>query len=528
MKVLIIDDEKIILDKLHLYLSKILSDSDKIFTSGNAYSGLELIKKENPDIVLTDIRMPQKSGMEIASYMHKFHPDKIIILITGYSDFEYAQLGIKYHVFDYILKPIDEYVLKNCIKKAVRTLNFHEDQAAMKKIYNEYLRNNLKTLRRKFFENLLFKVYPTDFSNLNREITLLKLDSIGTYYLLAYEYCSSSCDRNIEEEYYYTHIIEHYMKEKLPQSIIFPYGNILYAICSNITEEKLTEHLYQLNSEFRQSSGKLLAGISNVSSNLAEIPSLRHQTIRLLSYLHAENPSRPSFLFYKDFEANPVSILTEKSNYFQVLLNAISTYNQTYSLDCFHSICETLSADEIECASFLYQFTTLFISLFQSENEELTENVKNLTENCKNQLSVCGNLSQKKLIFSEWMIQINQLISSEKNTHNNYLVKQIMDFINNNYEKPISLYYISEEFHRSIPYISKLLKQLTDKSFTELLTELRIEKAKKLLKTTSLHINEIGVQVGYPNFRYFSKIFKQEVGMPPSDYRKIINKFHSV
>ena len=118
------------------------------------------------------------------------------------------------------------------------------------------------------------------------------------------------------------------------------------------------------------------------------------------------------------------------------------------------------------------------------------------------------------------------LILSEKNMHNNYLVKQIMDFINSNYEKPLSLHYLSDEFHRSIPYISKLLKQQTDRSFTEILTELRIEKAKNLLKTTSLHINEIGIRIGYPNTRYFSKIFKQKVGMTPNDYRKIIDKFY--
>lgn len=118
------------------------------------------------------------------------------------------------------------------------------------------------------------------------------------------------------------------------------------------------------------------------------------------------------------------------------------------------------------------------------------------------------------------------LILSEKNMHNNYLVKQIMDFINSNYEKPLSLHYLSDEFHRSIPYISKLLKQQTDRSFTEILTELRIEKAKNLLKTTSLHINEIGIRIGYPNTRYFSKIFKQKVGMTPNDYRKIIDQFY--
>lgn len=526
MKILIIDDEKIILDKLHLYLSRILSHTDKIFLAANAYSGLELIKRENPDIVLTDIRMPQKNGLEIASYMHKFHPDKITILITGYSDFEYAQKGIKYHVFDYILKPIDEQILKECVTRAIRNLNSKEDHKTMKKIYTEYLKNHLPALRKNFFENLLFKAYPLDSSDLKREITLLKLDSIHSFYLMAHEYYSFPSNRNIEEGYYYTHIVEHYVKDKLPQSIIFPYGNILYSICPNITEKKLTEFLYQLNIEFQQCSGKLLTGISLMSHTLGEIPALRRQTITLLSCLHAEDMPRPSFLFYKDFDAEPVNRITENTNYFQVLLNAMATYDQSCILDCYHSIRKTLRTDEDGYDSFLYQFMALFISFFHSENEDLTKTLKQITEQYKNQLLACDHLQQKEQIFSEWMIQTNQMILSEKNMHNNYLVKQIMDFINSNYEKPLSLHYLSDEFHRSIPYISKLLKQQTDRSFTEILTELRIEKAKNLLKTTSLHINEIGIRIGYPNTRYFSKIFKQKVGMTPNDYRKIIDKFY--
>ena len=89
MKILIVDDEKIILEKLKMYISQIFTEKENIFTSDNAAKALEIISSQQPDIILTDIRMPGKDGLYI-----------------------YAQTAIKIHVFVYILNPVDENVLK--------------------------------------------------------------------------------------------------------------------------------------------------------------------------------------------------------------------------------------------------------------------------------------------------------------------------------------------------------------------------------------------------------------------------------
>lgn len=107
MKILIVDDEKIILEKLKMYISQIFTEKENIFTSDNAAKALEIISSQQPDIILTDIRMPGKDGLYISSFVHNNFTDKIVILITGFSDFKYAQTAIKNHVFDYILKPVD-------------------------------------------------------------------------------------------------------------------------------------------------------------------------------------------------------------------------------------------------------------------------------------------------------------------------------------------------------------------------------------------------------------------------------------
>ena len=139
MKILIVDDEKIILEKLKMYISQIFTEKENIFTSDNAAKALEIISSQQPDIILTDIRMPGKDGLYISSFVHNNFPDKIVILITGFSDFKYAQTAIKNHVFDYILKPVDENVLKESVLKAIHTITERKNQAIMrKKFLNGY------------------------------------------------------------------------------------------------------------------------------------------------------------------------------------------------------------------------------------------------------------------------------------------------------------------------------------------------------------------------------------------------------
>ena len=88
MKILIVDDESIILEKLKMSVGQIFTEKDNILSANNAGKALDLILSEQPDIILTDIRMPGKDGLYISSFVHQNFPDKVVILITGFSDFK--------------------------------------------------------------------------------------------------------------------------------------------------------------------------------------------------------------------------------------------------------------------------------------------------------------------------------------------------------------------------------------------------------------------------------------------------------
>lgn len=127
-KMIIAEDEPLILSYLE---KKILQISDQFVIVGKACTGkeaLHLISETMPDVVMSDIRMPEMNGLELTEQLHSLYPHISVILLTGYADFSYAQQAIKYHVFDYLLKPLNPEELGATLYKLCLTLSASQKQ----------------------------------------------------------------------------------------------------------------------------------------------------------------------------------------------------------------------------------------------------------------------------------------------------------------------------------------------------------------------------------------------------------------
>jgi two-component system, response regulator YesN len=120
--VVIADDEKLILNNLAQIIDWQGLDCEIIGTAQNGQEVMEIIKNQQVDLLLTDISMPEMSGIELLKTLNQIDNKPIVILISGYDDFEYAKEGIKNNVFDYFLKPIDYDELEDCVKRALNKL----------------------------------------------------------------------------------------------------------------------------------------------------------------------------------------------------------------------------------------------------------------------------------------------------------------------------------------------------------------------------------------------------------------------
>jgi len=134
--------------------------------ASNVDQAIELIEKLRPEIVLTDMRMPKRGGVDLLDYLYHRHPEVVAIVISGYSEFEYAQKAISYRAFDYLLKPIEEEQLKQVLENAVEKIHTDRSQLELGMLRSKYVQND-RQIRDKFLTELFQGIYvkPTEWSN---------------------------------------------------------------------------------------------------------------------------------------------------------------------------------------------------------------------------------------------------------------------------------------------------------------------------------------------------------------------------
>ena len=108
LKILIVDDEPDICELIHKLIDWEELELTSLGSSQNGIDAMEIILRQKPDIVITDIKMPIMTGIELAGWIYQNKPDTKVIIVSGYSDFEYARKALEYKVFDYLLKPISK------------------------------------------------------------------------------------------------------------------------------------------------------------------------------------------------------------------------------------------------------------------------------------------------------------------------------------------------------------------------------------------------------------------------------------
>ena len=176
MKILIVDDEDIQRQKLVQLISESPLSFSDILCAPEVPTAIDIIETHHPDIVLSDIRMPVKNGLDLAQYVKETYPEILVILITGYSEFKYAQAAIRYNVFDYILKPIDAESTLSCIRHAIAKLEAARRRESNYEVLRSYFNENESYIQKQFLQELLFWSSPMSEDQLLVQKNLLHID----------------------------------------------------------------------------------------------------------------------------------------------------------------------------------------------------------------------------------------------------------------------------------------------------------------------------------------------------------------
>lgn len=525
-KVIIADDEidarsriESILDSLELPIT-IIGKYDNGLDVQNA------IVNDNPDILITDIKMPYVDGLTLAKYINEKKLATKVIIITGYDIIDYVKNALEYGAVSFITKPFTKQDLQEALSKVINMIE------------NEFSLNNTIERLNLFHKQNLQIIKENDLSRLvdlkeadKKIIDRLKDDNIflddKNIGIAVIDSDKNSSDLDLDQNEAIRFTIDNIFANQNNENILFETFSrtnrviILFYSISPLKKLEIENIFNQiLVTMDRIFNFHFTIGISNFSSKGIH-SNFRHlytRASKALDYRSVIGGNK--IIFFDEILDDEYKFLNlDENEYKQIiyLLNFESLEKVNEKID---SLYHKISTSDYRYSSY-YIALNILNSIIRSCNS-----LSQLYENYLPHNEIIQYFSNLKtpnemLIFSkkvaEEVFKVNQALkvnSLEKYYHT------IIRYIEENYTDPdISLDKLSEGISLSVSYISSLLKS-HDTSFVKYLTTLRIQKAKELLANQDNKIIEIAEMVGYLDPYYFSHCFKKTTGLSPREYRQ--------
>lgn len=457
----------------------------------------------NPDLVLIDIKMPGKLGLDVIKESVKNGFKGKFVIISGYSDFEYAKIAIKYGVKSYLLKPIDEDELYDIAVKLRKEIEDEKKRLEKLEIQKGFVKEYalVQLMLGKTVEN-----YNELINSLNCTSYVVALvsncnDKVNNENLIELENCIRKKISNINN-------IE-VCKVKNKVAILFgdTNNNHINNILNNIKEE--------VNKSL---DGGTFITIGKYVETIDKI---------ILSYKNASDlmSKRFSFLEYEIISDIQLSKIKEK----KLIEDEIEILNKVYN---YVEIGEVKNIKEL-----LYKFKDILqYNLYSEEkikvlitksclafNEKIKNDYEINKEDIKNNEQIIEDIYNQESLNEtiEYLIKrfcdISKMISFNTSDKS---IKRVVKYIEKNYYTDLKLELLSEIFNYNSAYLGKVFKSHTGMSFNTYLDTIRIDKAKKLLMEDKIKVYQVCDKVGYKNIDYFHSKFKKYVGVSPLNYKK--------
>lgn len=525
INILIVDDEPFIRQGL-----KILINWEQYGYKivGEAANGLEAIKeleKNEIDLIVADIKMPEMNGIELIEYVRENISDKIkFIVLSGYYEFEYAKKAIKYGVTDYILKPIQKDELIKTLLSFKEEYNKQKSQKNMEKmkdkaVFDKYLR---EIIYGKIDDSIL--QYVNKYQSFSEHLRYIIIEI--SYSSDNYNNISDAEKRRGYEEFYnnmitwlgenYYNVISDVDNYKDCYDIGFIYDKRLRQ------EQGLSEREYisKLQKDMKQiQKYDFYIYIGQKVNNIKEL-SVSYKTATVAK-LFSDFSNGNTISYYDEITRKEECSYNLEKQYIDELINEIEENNEEEIIQCVNKIYNSFKEFNVDLEIINININYLLCNLIniakeldsEANQEEVMKYISSISfEQIVSRGSV-NHLKNFSLEFAQYLNQLRQHSSQG-------ILSQVDKEISEHYMEKLSLKYLSEKYYINSAYLGQIFKKQYNVSFKDHLNAYRIEKASELLKRSDDKIYKIAEKVGYSNTDYFINKFMQLKQKTPMQYRK--------
>ncbi len=532
---MIADDEQLERAALRQIVDKNMPELRVVGEARNGDEAVELAREFLPDIILMDIKMPGRTGLEAAREILQLNPETKTIILTAFDYFEYAQTALHIGTHDYLLKPVRPKellkVLKNCVDDLDKKSRLMEE--AQK--YKSQLANLWPYIEASFVYDL-FNGNITGEEEMKQRAGILGVNLLpSTVMTIGIEGNEVGCqsltefERQLNKQKVFE-ILKNVFKDH-PSILITPIMAEKFAVLVPCVNTNAVEYHY----EFCRAKGEFI--IHKLAENDISISigiGKYYEDILMIrqSYLESQAAQRCSSFAgggeivtclscrqtnsvtdFREYQYNKESELVD-------LICAGNWEKAAQVLDfLWNNIRTSNIGEELQKACSLELLVVLYRAAISSESETQSMAVLNL--NNVGKIMESNTIDQLGECFYAAVNEIMESIKTGNEDITASIVQMSKNFINNNFSQPITLEDVARHVHMSPCYLSRIFSKEAGMPFKKYLTNTKLAYARKLLLSTSKPIGEIAYQVGYQDNSYFCRIFKQHEGLSPNEYRMI-------
>jgi two-component system, response regulator YesN len=480
---------------------------------------LPLLQATQPDVLITDVEMPFMDGLQLTKIVRERMPRVKIIILSGHDEFDYAQAAIKFGVTEYLLKPVTVQDLHVVLQKTAALL----DRERRGQEDHHKLQEQLAANEAIFQERLLLKLAmgTISASEAISAADQLGLELAARCYLVAVikiQRREPSAQLDFQEQLRVQQSISRLLEKNPDVYLLRQDPEELILMLKGNTPEYLQEEcdllLKQIERQVSETRYKLTVGTGTPKERLSDIS---QSFVEALVTIRTEADKN---------EPDPFSRI-DQAEWLKVDKSAVENYLKRgtreelpFFIDAY---IQPLSAEASRWRMLRNYVLTDIILATAKFVSELEGNVEQVIPDLHCIERVLANITTAEQIKAQVVkILSSALAFRDSKTSHQYLgmIQHAKEFIGSHHMDPdILLDKVAGHVNLSPCHFSAVFSQETGTTFKEYLTELRINSAKELLRTTSLRSSEISERVGYHDPHYFSYVFRKNAGLSPKEFR---------
>ncbi len=511
--VLIADDEKIIRQGLHYIIDWNDAGFEIVGEASDGESALAQIREKQPDLVLLDIKMPHLSGLEVIRKAREEEYTGKVIILSGYSDFSFAQEAIRYGVQYYLTKPIDQAELEKDLKEILSQLDKEEQT-------QKTLLQRSEKIRKNILYDLLTGEEPLDPSDLE----LLHFDS-EVYQVVLYEKFSHSI---ADISYNLPAMLRVSNQNHSDFETITVANNEVIILKGAFALSQFEKFIRRMNQEQSLQKGSPLDSLfltcGHSVNSLQSLSRSYQEALRLMErrFFCKVNQHTLSYLDLPDPE-ELIHTLSEQalSDYCSILTGATLSHNRDAVTQCLKKLETELFYSPQSIADIKIFLADLFIRVKEQITFKLYPDTIELPGNSQ-VIEFIQNRYYLYQILDFYEENLSLIIKSLHASGGESIVDEVAEYIRRNYMENLKLETLATLFGYNSSYLGKVFTAKMGINFNAYLDQVRIAQTMQLLKTTDLKVYEIAARVGYRNVDSLHEKFRRQTGMSPAEYKKSV------